>query len=83
MQQGAEGKCRQLLVQLKSAWDFWGPFKSGDFLSKQEEPLDLRMTQFLVYRIGKIDDIVRLDALQISQTIKGALERFLYQYCHP
>lgn len=37
------------------------------------------MTQFLAYRIGKIDGIVRQDAVQISQTVKGALERFLYQ----
>lgn len=58
---------------------------TGDFtpLSKQEEPLDLPVTQFLVYRIGKIDGIVRLNALQISQMVKGALERFLYQYYHP
>lgn len=57
---------------------------TGDFtpLSKQEEPLDLLVMQFLVYRIGKIDGIVRLDALQISQMVKGALERFLYQYYH-
>lgn len=62
-----------------------GPVQSstGEFLSKQEEPLDLPMTQFLVYRIGKIDGIVRLDALQISQIVKGPLERFLYQHCHP
>lgn len=53
---------------------------TGDFLSKQEEPLDLPMTQFLPYRIWKIDGIVRcvsVDALQISQMVKGALERFI------
>lgn len=56
---------------------------TGVFQSKQEEPLDLPMTQSLVYRIWKIDGMVRLDSLQISQIVEGALESFLYQHCHP
>lgn len=42
------------------------------------------MTQFRIYRIGKIDGIVRLGALKIAQMITGAIERvFFQQYCHP
>lgn len=37
--------------------------------------LDLTMTQFLVYRIGKIHGILRLDSLKTAQIIKGAVER--------
>lgn len=36
------------------------------------------MTQFRIYRIGKIDGIVRLGALKIAQMITGAIERVFF-----
>lgn len=77
MQQGVEGKCRQFLVQLKSAWDIWGQFKAPleIFWVKKGNALDHPMTQFLVHRIMKIGGIVITEALKIAEIIKGAIER--------
>lgn len=55
----------------------WGQFKAPLEISwvNKGNPLDLLMTQFLIYRMGKIDGIVRLGALKIAQMITGAIER--------
>lgn len=41
------------------------------------------MTQFLVYRIGKRDGIVKLDALKIAQIIKRAIEWGIFSVILP
>lgn len=46
-------------------------------------PLDLLMTQYFVHRMGKIDSIVRLDALKIVQIIKRTIERGFFSVILP
>lgn len=56
--------------------DIWSQFEVLEIsLLNRGDPFDLTMTQFLVYRMGEIDDTVRLDSLKTSQIIQGAVER--------
>lgn len=85
---GAAGCWREMQTIVSAIEKYLGhpgsmQVSTGDFLGKQGESTWSPCNSVSVYRIGKIDDIVRLDALKIAQIIKGAIERGFFQVIVP